>query len=263
MAERKGKGLTAELGERLRSEREKYGEREGRRFTQRDAANLLNMDDESYRAYEYGRARLPEARARILASEFKIDYRSLLSLEFPASPSLTGTASYADATPPRFTAPQPWQEIPFIGGVGANRKPDWVDPIEPGEAIEVPADMANVPGKPPTRFACEVIGDSCAPLLEVEDIAVFERTALPKKRHIMVYRSPDGQLTIKQVLHNGRIFVLHPLNPEYEDEPAEGTVLGYLIGIVRQIGSGRWTRYDPYGIIPDPDPMRKKSDELL
>ena len=50
--------------------------------------------------------------------------------------------------------------------------------------------------------------------------------------------------------HDGRAFYLHPLNPAYEDSPAEGVVVGYLVGIVRMAGSKKVTVYDATGIIP-------------
>jgi SOS-response transcriptional repressor LexA len=65
-----------------------------------------------------------------------------------------------------------------------------------------------------------------------------------------MYRSPEKSITIKELKHDGKGFILHPLNPAYEDVPALGTCLGYLVGIVREVGSRKVTVYDSTGIRP-------------
>lgn len=60
---------------------------------------------------------------------------------------------------------------------------------------------------------------------------MFKASEFNQVGKIIVHRSGDGRLTIKQLSHDGQNYVLHPLNPKYEDEIADGCQLGYLVGV--------------------------------
>jgi SOS-response transcriptional repressor LexA len=230
-------------GEKLRALREERGKATGRKIYQRDVANLLGLKEETYRSYEYGRAQLPEDAAKVLGAEWGVQWQ-----EFYRATGLKPHSSDVAA----FLSPEPavLSEIPFVGNVGANSKVDWYDPVESNESIEVPPEMATARGPQTMRFACRVVGDSCYDLIWPDDICVFHKSEIPKINAMVLYRSFDSLVTIKQLKHDGSDYILHPLNSKYQDEPAEGTQIGYLVGIIRQQGSKKVTVYDPNGITP-------------
>lgn len=240
-------GRLARLGERLRYLRERQSATTGRKVYQRDAAKIAGINEGTYRSYEYGRAQLPEAAAKALAAEWGLTWRDF----YAVGSRKDGGKNQNDVSEPLAPAPQLLVPIPFVGIIGANSKADWKSPIDAEEMIDVPPEMAT-PRGPSARFACIIEGDSCYDLLWPEDIAVFHAHRVPRIGQIMVHRSPgpDGLVTVKQIKHDGRGYILHPLNPAYEDQPADGDVLGYLVGIVRHIRSKRVTVYDEHGITP-------------
>ena len=231
------------LGERLRTLREQRGANEGRKLYQRDVAKMLDIKEETYRSYEYGRAQLPEDKAKRLAAEWGISWKSFYDA--------TGLKPHREVS--EFLAPEPQvlANVPFVGNVGANSKVDWLDPIEAAEFVEVPPEMATARGPQSLRFACKVVGDSCFDLIWPEDLCIFHKSDIPKIGAMVLYRSFDDHVTIKQLKHNGTDYYLHALNSKYEDVPVDGGVqVGYLVGIIRQQGSKRVTVYDPNGITP-------------
>ena len=235
------------IGENLRHLREEHGKRLGRKYSQREVAKFLEVNEDTYRAHEYGQSEIPEERARRLASEWGVPYQKIVN---PFGANQEPYSAGSDVSGPAIPIPKLVIPIPYIGNVGANSKADWLDPVETNEWIDVPNEMATPRGPHTVRFACTVIGDSCYDLLWPGDTAVFEKRNIPKLNHIMLFRSDDNTVTIKQIKHNGDGFILHPLNDSYKDEPALGTVVGFLVGIVRQMGSKKVTVYDAYGILP-------------
>ena len=231
------------LGEKLRTLREERGRQQGRKLYQRDVAKLLSIKEETYRSYEYGRAQLPEDAAKTLGAEWGIQWKEFYRATGLKPPQESG----------QFFAPVPLinPEIPFVGNVGANSKVDWMDPTEAEEMIEVPSEMATARGPKTVRFACRVIGDSCYDLVWPDDLCVFHKSDVPKIGAIVLYRSFENTVTIKQMKHDGKDYILHPLNPKYVDEVIDGgEQVGYLVGIIRQHGSKKVTVYDETGITP-------------
>jgi len=148
--------------------------------------------------------------------------------------------------PPLIPASQLLVPVPFIGYVAASDPVDWTDPFESDEFEYVPPEMGDARG----RFACKIASDSMMPLLEPHDICVFQRTEVPKIGHIILFRSKENLVTVKQLKHDGETYLLQPLNPRYQVNPAEGSMLGYLVGIVRERGTQRITIFDSSGILP-------------
>ena len=223
-------------GERLRELRTDIERREGRRVYQRDIAKFLGINEATYRSYEYDKAKLPEEHARRLAAEYRKDrdWRWFY----------IGDAD--DVGMPMAPAPLLLVPIPYLGALAASGPVDWTDPLESEDFMEVPPEMAERSG----RFCSTVVGDSCYDLLLPGDLVVFHKDSLPKLGQMVMHRSPDRRVTVKQLKHDGEKFILHPLNRSYKDEAATGVFLGYLVGIVRQIGSKRVTVYDLHGIVP-------------
>lgn len=193
-------------------------------MTQEDMARKLGLKRTTYTSYEQGIAQPPGG---VVAR--------LKELGF-------GT----DVSDPRIPALQIYIPIAFIGGVSASAQVDWTDPFESETFEYVPPEMGEARG----RFAARILSDSCYDLLWPGDIAVFQKDETPRIGQVILYRSRDRRITVKQLKHSGENYVLHPLNPTYDDEPADGEVVGFLVGIVRQDGSRRVTIYDEHGIRP-------------
>ncbi len=224
------------LGERLRELRALQEVKLGRKISQRDVARGLGIPDTRYRAYEYGRAELPEARARHLASEWGIRWQDFYT-NLPLEALVPGEG---EALPTR--APH---AVPFIGTIGDESR-GVPTSLGADDTEFVPPEMAEVDG----RFACRSTGDACYDLIWPGDLCVFQQDTIPRLRHIVLYRFADGRLAIRQLLHDGRHFTLHALNEAYADEVGDGVALGYLVGVVRRLGSRRITVYDSAGITP-------------
>lgn len=136
--------------------------------------------------------------------------------------------------------------VPFIGLVSANTKAEWDSPNDTDSMEFVPGKMGDGKG----RFAARVESDCMFPFLHPDDIIVLQQDAIPKLNRVVLFRLHDGTITLKQLKHNGTNFLLHALNPLLDDEIAEGTVVGYVVGIVRRSGQREWTDFDPSGLIP-------------
>ncbi|MFM9872735.1 MAG: LexA family protein [Fimbriimonadaceae bacterium] len=148
--------------------------------------------------------------------------------------------------PPLIPASQLLIPITYIGTIAASNPVNWTDPFESEDFEFVPPEMGDARG----RFACKIESDSMFPLLEPHDVCVFQRTEVPKIGHIILFRSNDNRVTIKQLKHDGESYVLNPINPSYQPSPANGNMLGYLVGIVRERGTQRITIFDSTGILP-------------
>lgn len=150
----------------------------------------------------------------------------------------------SEVGPPLIPASQLEVPVPYIGHVAASNKVDWTDPFETETFEYVPAEMGEARG----RFACRITSDSMMPLLEPGDLCVFQKSELPTIGLIILFRSTENSVTVKQLKHDGETYRLCPLNPTYSEEKAEGTNLGFLVGIVRERGTLRTTIYDKSGI---------------
>ena len=218
-------------GERLREAREEFGKKRNKRLTQRDAATSIGINEDTYRSYEYGKSELPLNVAEAVATIVGKAVRWFYEGEEEVSPPATLVASFA-------------MPIPFIGSVNCSTKADWSDPLESTDTVMVPAEMAEKPD----RFACTALGDSCYPLVHPGDLLVFQKEDVPKIGSVVLHRANDHRITVKQLKHDGKGFILHAINPSYEDVPAEGRCVGFLVGIIREVGTRRSTEYDRHGI---------------
>jgi len=146
---------------------------------------------------------------------------------------------------PYFPVPNLLVPIPKGPAVPAS---EWSDPLDAGydDFIEVDPEFAGH-----GVFACEILGDSMLETLRPGDLAIYKASPNPKIGTIIIARNEQLQATCKQLLHNGREFVLHATNPAYEDvTSAEWTAIGFLIGIIRREGSRTTKVFDPDGIRP-------------
>ena len=192
------------------------------RYTLKEFARLLDVPETTYNNWEYGKAKTPSA---ILAKARAI-------------------AKGDDVTRPSIPAPELKIQVPYIGQVAASTPVDWTDPFDADEFEYVPTEMGDARG----RFSARVIGLSMVPLLLPGDLVVFQATNIPKLGIIVLHRSNDNQVTVKELKHDGERFILSSINESFPDVPAEGIVIGHLVGIVREQGSRITTEYDSNGI---------------
>lgn len=198
--------------------------RKSKDWTQQQTADALGIKRARYANYETGASK-PDAKV----------LGKLVSLGFEPP-----------VGPPLIPASQLLVPVPFLGMIAASDKVNWTDPFESETFEYVPPEMGDARG----RFACAVASDSMMPLLEPGDVCVFQKTEVPRIGLVILFRSADKLVTIKQLKHDGENYVLKPLNPRYSDHVAEGQMLGYLVGIVRELGTRRTTVYDASGIVP-------------
>ncbi len=207
------------MGDRLR----KF--RRSSEWTQEQMADKLGLKRTTYTAYEQGIANIPQSV-----------YRDLVRMGFENAPELTA---------PLFPAPVPVSLIPRGPAVPCS---DWSDPLDTdyNEFQEVDSFMA---GK--GRFACEVVGDSMYDLLWPGDLCVWQSSPAPKLGAIILAVNHEQQATAAQLKHDGTDYILHKLNPRYEDAKSDHwEPKGFLVGIIRTQGTKRVTVYDPMGIRP-------------
>lgn len=211
--------MTQNIAEELRAFRKKL------RMTQEEFAKLGGATRAAYKNWELGFSKPPEAiLQRFRAAGMGADVGS------PLAPIIAAQ-----------------QAMPYVGFVSCSQPVDWSDPMDSTDWVYVPDEMFDK-----DRFAARVEKDSMYPLLQPDDLAVFQSHPVPKVGRVCIYRTSDGRVTIKVIRHNGTNYVLHALNPSVEDHIVDtpGTCIGYLVGIVRQIGRRKITDYDPDGIIP-------------
>jgi SOS-response transcriptional repressor LexA len=192
------------------------------RMTLKEIAAQLDVPEARYANWEYGRAQTP------------IDYLEKIRMMVKTS-ELSGPKSIAyDYRIP----------VPYVGQVAASTPIDWANPLDATEDALVPAVMANGKG----RFCARVVGLSMMPVLMPDDLLVFQASNVPKLGVIVLYRSPDNQMAVKELKDDGKEFTLHSYNETYAPVKATGSVMGHLIGIVREHGARLTTVYDPSGI---------------
>lgn len=199
--------------------------RESRRFTQDEVAKKLGVLRSTYANWEREGNSVPR--------KFTPRVRELMR-------------ERDDVGSPSYPVPNMEIPVPFIGLVSADTKATWDSPNESDTLEFVPGKMGDGKG----RFAARVESDCMYPFLHPDDIVVFQQDRIPKIGRVVLFRNHDGLITIKQLKHNGSNFMLHALNPLLDDILAEGSVVGYLVGIVRRTGQREWTDYDPTGLMP-------------
>lgn len=205
-----------DLADRLKTIRQRL------RLTQEEMAVKLGASRATYKNWEYGVAKPPQ---RAVAEIALLD---------------------AEVVKPAIPAYELDVPLRTIGAIAASQKVDWTDPFESDDFEYVPGHMAGERG----RFTCRVASDSMMPLLQPNDLCIWQHSPIPRINAVILYRHPDRRVTIKQLKHDGTHYLLHPLNEAYDEERGEGEQVGYLVGYVRKVGTFTMTAYDPDGIRP-------------
>lgn len=221
-----------EIGERLREVREKQAPK----VSQRDAARLLKLKEDTYRAYEYGRASLPPQHAKTLGQAWSVPWSYFYGQEVKELMVKEGSARLYGMT----------GEVRLLGSASAGE----------GDEIQADEDTITLPIQfcKDEYFALPVKGDSMVDLLYEGDYAIFhEQKGPPMPRKVWAGRSEENKWVIKQLLHTGQHYIFHPLNQSHKDIELASTsygLEGFLVGIYREWGDEIYTRYKPTGIIP-------------
>lgn len=192
-------------------------------LSQAAIADKLGIPRATYAYYETTRAKLP-ARIREQLAEIGFD---------------------EEVGKPLFPVAALEVPLPYIGNVAASSEVDWSNPLDSEAFEDVPAQMAGR-----GRFCCRVASDSCYDLLWPGDLAIFQWTEDKPVGKVVLHRTDDNLVTIKQLRKSLLEFILHPLNPKYQDSVAKGVSVGFLVGIIRRHGSREVTVYDANGIDP-------------
>lgn len=199
--------------------------RKSRDWTQAQMAEAAGIKRTTYANYEAGLSNPPESViARLMSS---------------------GIQPPSEVSNPMHPYPSVLVPIPEGPPVPCS---DWSDPLDADyeDFIEVDPMFA---GK--GRFACRVAGDSMYDLLEQGDLCIWQADKLPKLGTVVIARNAMKEATCAQLKHDGEQFILHKLNPRYPDVVSDHwECLGYLVGIIRTVGSKRVMVFDPNGIRP-------------
>jgi repressor LexA len=122
----------------------------------------------------------------------------------------------------------------------------WVDLVEVVDTILVDEKFQGE-----GRFVRPMIGDSMLPLLEQGDELVWQTSPYAPLHRIVLAHNADQGVTVKQLKHDGINFVLHPLNPRYEDAYADQwEIVAYLVGVIGTRYGAEYTLYNEKGILP-------------
>lgn len=107
-----------------------------------------------------------------------------------------------------------YKKVPVVSWVTAGSWKDIADAFEPGDADEwIDSD---VKGK--NVFALRVSGDSMEPEFKDGEIITVNPHLEAMPNDYIVVKDRDEQATFKQLKKYGSRLVLHPLNPNYEDQ---------------------------------------------
>jgi SOS-response transcriptional repressor LexA len=206
--------------------------------SQREAAEMFGTTRERWSSYEINRAQPPEDLIDKVALTWEIpgDWFRDGEDTWPPTVRNLGVA--------QFPVNAVLAPVPLGRAIPAG---DWEDSDEEDNEQFVELDP-KFAGK--GRKAYPILGDSMYPLLHPKDLAVYQFEP-ESPIGLVVFARSGPQVTTKQLTHNGRDYVLHPLNPRYEDLTAnDWCVRGYLVGIVGEREGCQFTLYNPNGIRP-------------
>lgn len=124
----------------------------------------------------------------------------------------------------------------------------WEEPTESEDFIEVEAKFEH-----PKRYATYVTGDSCFPVLQQGDLAIWHEDFNPSYGLIVLARRKGNHAaTVKRLAYDeAKGATLQPVNPAADgiDNIVEWGVIARLIGIIRTQEDGtELSFYNPRGI---------------
>ncbi len=121
-------------------------------------------------------------------------------------------------------------KVPLISYVAAGSWSDAVDNFAPGSADEWID--TTVPVKRHT-YALRVEGDSMEPRFPSGAVLIVEPEAEPKNGSFVIVRQNGSDATFKQLIHDGGVWYLKPVNPRYPIMQLGSDAV--LCGVVKQM----------------------------
>lgn len=186
------------------------------RYSQAQFAQILGVERDTYKNWEYS----TEPPQAIMDKAISMG-RGYQQVELRATP----------------LAP-----IPVVGAVSAG----------PGSNIHPDMDQIWVPTHMAQYDSCgwEAEGDSMMPWIQAGDIVVAKDHKVARAGYPFMIRRADGSASVKILAYHDGSWYYKSLNPSYPEETAEGTLLGYVIGIYRIEGTLETIQFDPSGLRP-------------
>ena len=109
------------------------------------------------------------------------------------------------------------KKVPVVSLVAAGGWKDAMDSFPPGVADEwIDSDVAGE-----SVFALRVMGDSMEPEFQHGEIIIINPHIEAQPGDFIIVKNPLGEATFKQLKKFGSGWVLHPLNPKYQDMEVE------------------------------------------
>lgn len=183
------------VGEFIRQKREEQG------LSARQLADMAGVSDAHILYIETGRRNPTFDKVMNILDALGVGVEEFL---MEARPSV------ANVEPARLGGPR---KIPVISWVTAGRWKEVCDAFEPGDADEwIESDVRgrNV-------FALRVVGDSMEPEFKEGEIVIVSPHVEALPGDFVVVKDREEKATFKQLKKYGSRWVLHPLNPKYED----------------------------------------------
>jgi SOS-response transcriptional repressor LexA len=119
-------------------------------------------------------------------------------------------------------------QVPVVTLVTAGQWREVCDAFEPGDADEwIDTDVRGE-----NVFALKVSGDSMEPEFHDGDIIIVDPGVDTLPNDFVVVKNEEGEATFKQLKKYGSRWVLHPLNPNYQDmevKRGEFMVIGRVV----------------------------------
>jgi SOS-response transcriptional repressor LexA len=169
-------------------------------FSARQLADMVGVSDAHIIYIEKGQRRPAFDKLTNIIVALGMSVESVLELVGSQGPDREGTRRLS--------------RVPVISWVKAGAWTEASDPFEPGDADEWLE--TDVPGD--NAFCLRVAGDSMEPEFHEGEIIIIDPHQEPLPNDFIVVKNPDGEVTFKQLKKYGRSWVLHPLNPRYEDQ---------------------------------------------
>lgn len=127
-------------------------------------------------------------------------------------------------------APAPRGQIPLISWVKAGEFCEAIDLLQPGDA----EDWITTTVQPRAyTYALRIRGDSMEPTFPDGAIIVVEPEMEPKHGSYVIAKNGNNEATFKQLVQDGGVFYLKPLNPRYPLMPVDTNTC--FCGVVREM----------------------------
>lgn len=127
-------------------------------------------------------------------------------------------------------APDPRGRVPLISWVKAGAFCEAIDLLQPGDA----EDWITTTIQPRAyTYALRIRGDSMEPTFPDGAVIVVEPEMEPKHGSYVIAKNGDNEATFKQLVQDGGVYYLKPLNPRYPLLPVDANTC--FCGVVREM----------------------------